>query len=672
MANALAIAEANKIRAAMGMPLLPSPNAPSTATAGPAFKAAQADTDSDDELGSTYQSRQDAASGNWEQHQAEQDARKARDAKKARLIKEREKAQRDQKLKGLGLADAAGEADDMAWLKGGSKKRQKQIAKAEKTRQQLEQQEQQAREALQYTEEDLAGVKVGHEVSQFDGDDAILVLRDAAVDEEGEDELESVALKEKERLQERLDSKKRKRAYDPNHVDEDGQASLLQQYDEAINGKKRNAFTLDGQGNTVEATSVTTEPSKRVAISLDILTDDTPSNDYMDASSVRIKKPKKKKKTKSSHKTRIDDGDDAFTLSAGGGVVTGDMDVDEPAITAPKPKKKLFEGSFVDDEDLQANLAAHRQRAWKNRKKMRPEDLARQVRQEVVATPDVGEATEGAEEDANLIIDENTEFVNNLQPDSEDEEAEKKRRRQKRSAPPSSGGGTPGEGPSIDNDGDVEMDRALTNEQYGDNARARSVSAEADSRGIGEEATVGTMAGAVTLLRQRGLMKDAGGAQKNADLRQKHTFLAARQKAGEEGDQWIKEQREKDRSTEAWRRMSAREREDLQHRANIERDKFVSRREQEIFNREYKPTIELLHIDDHGRQMTPKEAFKQLSHQFHGKGSGNTKTQKYLDKVAAENRKMAESSLETSLSGAMTAAQDQQSKKNKAAGVRLQ
>ena len=113
------------------------------------------------------------------------------------------------------------------------------------------------------------------------GEDQILVLKDTAVDAEDDDELEAVALKERERLQEKLDSKKRKRAYDPN---DDGQQGILTQYDEEIDGKKRKAFTLDGQGRTVEdvqAEAAGASKPKRVAISLDILQDDTPANDIV-------------------------------------------------------------------------------------------------------------------------------------------------------------------------------------------------------------------------------------------------------------------------------------------------------------------------------------------------------------------------------------------------------
>jgi hypothetical protein len=50
----------------------------------------------------------------------------------------------------------------------------------------------------------------------------------------------------------------------------------------------------------------------------------------------------------------------------------------------------------------------------------------------------------------------------------------------------------------------------------------------------------------------------------------------------------------------------------------------------------YKPEIQLEYVDDSGRCLNPKEAFRQLSHRFHGKGSGKKKTEKRLKKVEEE------------------------------------
>lgn len=50
----------------------------------------------------------------------------------------------------------------------------------------------------------------------------------------------------------------------------------------------------------------------------------------------------------------------------------------------------------------------------------------------------------------------------------------------------------------------------------------------------------------------------------------------------------------------------------------------------------YKPEVKLDYVDESGRALSAKEAFRQLSHRFHGKGSGKKKTEKRSKKVEEE------------------------------------
>ncbi|KAF2639319.1 hypothetical protein P280DRAFT_58848 [Massarina eburnea CBS 473.64] len=665
----LSIEEANKIRASMGMAPLPVPGA---AAPPPSSRQTKTGDDSDDEPASTVETRQAAAHDNWQKLQDEQAAAKKKADRLEAIKKEREKASRFAKLKGQGLADIEDE-DDMAWLKG-SKKRAKKIAKAEQMERELEERERQAREAMQYTESDLAGVKVGHEAGQFDDEDQILVLKDTAVDGEDDDELEAVSLREKERLQEKLDSKKRKRAYDPN--DEEGQTSILAQYDEEIDGKKRKAFTLDGQGRTVEdvqAEAAGVSKPKRVAISLDILNDDKPSNDYMDISEVKMKKPKKKK-SKASKRQRVADEDDMF---AGADEPADEMEVDDGMTVAAKPRKKKIseDQSFIDDDDLQATLAKQRREALKKRRKTKPEDIARQLREEAASppqSPDVMDSTEllepTIEVDPELVIDETTEFVQNLDVKSIEQEEARKRQRRATSRV-SNGTDTVGVG-EVDEEGDVDMGYAEVAEaEERSNSRARSTGIA--EPGIEAEKTLDQgMGAALGLLRQRG-MWSSEGVDKNASYRDRQKFLADKQRAEESAERLRKEQRERERHSARWATMTAREREEWSRKNNVNADQMESRKLADIFNKEYKPNIDLNYVDEHGRHLNQKEAFKMLSHQFHGKGSGNTKTKKHLDKIAGEKRKLAENSLDTT-TGGLGNAHDGLAKKRAAAGIRMQ
>ncbi|MDA4133066.1 MAG: SART-1 family protein, partial [Thaumarchaeota archaeon] len=89
------------------------------------------------------------------------------------------------------------------------------------------------------------------------------------------------------------------------------------------------------------------------------------------------------------------------------------------------------------------------------------------------------------------------------------------------------------------------------------------------------------------------------------------------------------------------------------------------------FNRSYRPNVVLEYRDDAGRGLDAKEAFKHLSHQFHGKGSGKGKTDKRLKKIEDEKRREAQSMLDTSQHVGMSSATAQQTKKRREAGVRL-
>ena len=50
----------------------------------------------------------------------------------------------------------------------------------------------------------------------------------------------------------------------------------------------------------------------------------------------------------------------------------------------------------------------------------------------------------------------------------------------------------------------------------------------------------------------------------------------------------------------------------------------------------YRPDVRLYYVDELGRNLSAKEAFRQLSHKFHGKGSGKKKTEKRAKKILEE------------------------------------
>lgn len=63
----------------------------------------------------------------------------------------------------------------------------------------------------------------------------------------------------------------------------------------------------------------------------------------------------------------------------------------------------------------------------------------------------------------------------------------------------------------------------------------------------------------------------------------------------------------------------------------------------------YKPDVRLEYADDSGRLLNEKEAFRQLSHRFHGKGPGKKKTEKRMKKLEEEQLMKQMSSTDTPL-----------------------
>ena len=676
MADAISIEETNRVRIALGLPALPVPGG------APTFRASKDEaTSSEEDVGSTLESRQAQGYDNWKQLQEEKDAKAKREAKTEAIKKARDTARKFAVLsgKGLGEADDKTDLDTKAWLKG-AKKRQKK-AEQEKLRR-LEQELAERENAPEYTAEELAGVKVGHGLADFEGgQEQVLTLKDTTIDqnEEEGDELENLELREREAINERLEIKKNKPIYDPTAADEDGGSTILKHYDEAIDGKKRKRFTLDGQGNTAEEREAMKqtigERLKAQPVSLDILKDDVPVSDYKDAVEAKVRKPKKKKAKTT--RQRVAGEDDMFSaeLTTRHHQNGDSMEVDAvPGTSNGTAQQQIPEtSSFVDDDDLQAALATQRRAALKKRKRTKPADIARQVREEASATPGAGSGMDGEEaEEGSLVIDETSEFVANLQRAQEEERnrpAPQKATTAMANAPVK----------DKDQDGDVDMGRSYNDIPDSEDLEARmkretSTPATPGITGTGldDEATLNQGLGAtLSMLSQRGLIKKADENDLNALHRERQRFLNEKQKRETAAEAKARAQRERDRMSGRLDRMSAREREEHARWENKQRDQQESRQMAEIFNREYKPDVQLKYVDEFGRAMNQKEAFKHLSHQFHGKGSGKQKTEKHLKKIEDEKKREAQSSLDASQATGMNNAMGATAKKNRQAGVRL-
>ncbi len=679
--DAATIEEANRIRVSLGMKPLPVPGAD---TAQDRDSSDASDSDGEPPA-STLETRQAQAYDNYASHMEAEAQKKKREERAAAIRKAREKAQRFAAIEGHGLgeADKAGELDTKSWLMG-QKKRQKKIEKARKLEEELAAAEAAAAAAVQYTSKDLAGIKVAHDSSAFlEGNDQILTLKDTTIDENEEegDELENVDLRDQEKLSARLDLKKQRPGYNPND-DDDGERGILSQYDEEIDGKKTKKFTLDSDGAIAELSDILGQPApksnKLQSVSLDdvlgklpsrycllrphwltgLVPGDAPlSSDYLAPSEIKVKKPKKKKSKGTRQRQR--DEDDFFPLEP----VEADensMEIDSKD-TSSGAKRKATTDMFVDDDDLQASLALQRKSALKKRKKMRPEDIAKQLKEQTDEPLDQSQ-------DGGLVIGQTSEFVAGLTKRDEEEEEERKPRRQKEDESRDSKADwlNPGD------DEDRAMEEADNLDGHdGTATERRSEAPDGDDNPIDEEKAVGSgMGAALSLLRERGLLQSSQDGSHEKML-QRQEYLRKKQELEDELDEKARQQRERDRSSGKLDRMSRADREEYARQQNAWRDHQHSRRVAELITATYKPNVQLKYTDEHGRSLDQKEAFKHLSHQFHGKGSGKGKTEKKLKQIDDEKRREAQSLFDANQGSAMNAATAQQLKKRREAGVRL-
>jgi len=79
------------------------------------------------------------------------------------------------------------------------------------------------------------------------------------------------------------------------------------------------------------------------------------------------------------------------------------------------------------------------------------------------------------------------------------------------------------------------------------------------------------------------------------------------------------------------------------------RDRFSGPTQDFNEKKHYKPEVKLDYIDDSGKLLNQKEAFRYLSHKFHGKGSGKNKIEKRMNKNMQGHRVKEMSSTDTPL-----------------------
>ena len=524
------------------------------------------------------------------------------------IERNRSKARLNEKLVGKGLGDADEEDDALDaknWVK---RSKAKALTRVQKKEIEVEQQP-------EYKTNHLAGLKVGHDLNDIAvGDDVVLTLKDSNIlDEEndehgGEDELVNVQLTEHERLQNNLSNKKKRPVYKAFEEDEDGQpVGVLSKYDEEIDGgkKKKNGFILDGSTGTNgykksrlammdDEDIVSTQIAPKV-ISLEKVEKARVESDYQE---VKIRKPKRKPSERQNRSRAVEYEDEAPLTPS---LTTEPDTASIPVSTTLKPNTDHL--SFVDDEELQAALTKQRREAARKRRLMQQEEEA----EAELNPPQVSllpfeemEPTDG------LVFDDTSEFVRGLS-------APKKEAR------------APSTAISLDamqvDDAVEEEDDEMSSVEDEDKTpetlpappittkKATKEDGLGDSTGMGdEELWEGGLGKALGLLRQKGFVKASTeeDRKRSENQVQREKWLIEEQKRNIRLEAEKLAQREEDRRTGKFDRMSQREREAYAQRQNQIRDHDYAREQQKRF-KDYKPDVNIKYIDEYGRAQTPKE-----------------------------------------------------------------
>eukprot|EP00743_Colponemidia_sp_Colp-15_P005544 GILK01005964.1.p1 GENE.GILK01005964.1~~GILK01005964.1.p1 ORF type:complete len:605 (-),score=156.02 GILK01005964.1:90-1904(-) len=456
----------------------------------------------------------------------------------------------------------------------------------------------------------LKGVKVAHGLEELaDDQEVILTLKDTNIlagdgVNEDADELENIHLQEKARLEQKFKTMAQRTFYDP--TDPDSQSSILNQYDDE---KKKQGFTLDESGNAEELKqqradairarlSSYKEGGKQV-VSLD--TELKFTSDYYTVD--ELTKFKKKKKVVK-RKPKLSDifGEDELAAPEADlgsrrqreGETVKDQDkarrqqgYDKALEKAHEETRSLFQTSsssssdqphtatVLEDDDFDINQFLQKQRRQAELGGKKPEERIKELLQ---ASSQV--KMEDSTGDSGILFTETTEFVRAVQP------VEESKPRSSVWAPtpkpvkqePKEGQASGWQSMQVDAtaNGNGTTSAGVKDEEMAD-ADAPQEESEEEDLGLLEEAQVGSgVAAALSLLRSKGEL-------------QQQRFVG---RAKDEKNAW-----------------------------NADEDR-----------------IRLSYTDANGRQLTQKEAYRQISWKFHGKGPSQNKLEKKMLKELAEEK----------------------------------
>uniref|UniRef100_A0A8C1WF25 Spliceosome associated factor 1, recruiter of U4/U6.U5 tri-snRNP n=1 Tax=Cyprinus carpio TaxID=7962 RepID=A0A8C1WF25_CYPCA len=523
-----------------------------------------------------------------------------------------------------------------------------------------------------YSSRDLKGLKVQHKMDSFrEGETVILTIEDKGVLEEEEDVLVNVGLVDKEKAEKNVELKKKKPDYKPYEEEESVDdmvtfkpKSVLSKYDEEIEGEKKKSFRLSAGGfvggERERELQAIRENLRNQAQSLDMPALSLANEYYTPQEMVGFKKTKckvrkirKKEKILKAHDLLVDEirstdfgsrsrgrgrkqadeeegaelGDVAVETSSKASDVLqqsddirmADMDIsDDEDFTPPAP-------TVLEEDEAEQELQKQLEKQRKLRQKQMLKDSGEKVikcNQLLLLIP-TGDDDNDPDKRNNIVFNATSEFCRTL-------------------------GDIPTYGLSGNREDQEDiMDFEKDDEKEGG---GQSDSDMDDNVGwstvnLDEEKTQADFSATSTTILDEEPIVNSGLA---AALLLNNMLKVARVKAPKgalPNDNYA-----------------------IEDKMNID-DKYSRREEYRGFTQDfkekdnYKPEIKIEYVDESGRKLTPKEAFRQLSHRFHGKGSGKMKTERRMKKLEEEALLKKMSSSDTPLGTVALLQEKQKSQK---------
>ncbi|XP_067877746.1 U4/U6.U5 tri-snRNP-associated protein 1 [Heterodontus francisci] len=573
------------------------------------------------------------------------------------------------KVKSLGDDDAWLD-DAMAWVEK-SRKLQREKEMAEKRAKLLEEMDQEfgvsnlieeelrTKKQSAYTSQDLKGLTVQHDIEAFkEGEAVVLTLKDKGVLDEEDDVLVNVNILDKERADKNVEHKKKKPDYQAYEEEESVDdmvvfkaKSVLSKYDEEIDGEKKKSFRLEtggtADGSWERELQQIRETLRNQAQTLDMPQMKVASEFYTEEEMVTFKKTKRrvKKIRKKENTLKADDllshGHESAVTDYGSrergrgwqfnseaeaegiaeqaeapapeaqsvsdDIRVENMDISDDEARAPDSPVAIDE----DEAEIELQKQLEKQRRLRQSHKQSSDkvvDIAKKLKSDRK-----DEDEDDLERKGVIVFNATSEFCRTLgeiptyglagnreeQEELLDFEVENKEL----------------------SDDEMELDR---DETVGwstvnlDEEKKQPEFLATSTTILDEEPIVNCgLAAALHLCRNKGLLDTT--MQKVARVRSSVKTLPSTVYA-------------------------------IEDKMLID-DKYSRREEYRGFTQEfkekeaYRPDVKIDYVDESGRRLTPKEAFRQLSHRFHGKGSGKMKTEKRMKKLEEEHllRKMSSS-----------------------------